>query len=341
MRERTRRSSRLFLAANLALVILIVCLDAATPAGVVVGILLGIPIVLASFLDERRDVQIVFILAAVGFIVAAVWGRSPTVPEAIWVPNRLFVLVSLPAILVLALALQKKRVEAGRARDEAVAKSELNRVLMSLLAHDLREPLSHVARDFDQLNESPGVPVMDGARLAGIQGRLARSVSAIDTILTIAEDPDLSSDRRLTGPQIAAELEEEAHGFQEEARARGKAIDIAIAGQGNEAYELNPLLLRRAISVLLGNAVRNAAPGTIWVAGVVSDAEVRLRMEDQGPGTTVSAEPEVEGDSGLAMRLCWAMLLKMGGSLESRHGPGGSRIFQLRLPLVRAGKGPR
>ena len=72
MRERTRRSSRLFLAANLALVILIVCLDAATPAGVVVGILLGIPIVLASFLDERRDVQIVFILAAVGFIVAAV-----------------------------------------------------------------------------------------------------------------------------------------------------------------------------------------------------------------------------------------------------------------------------
>jgi hypothetical protein len=63
MRERKRRSSRVFLAFNIALVILIVILDAVTPAGVVVGILLGVPIVLTSFLDDRKDVSIVFGLA--------------------------------------------------------------------------------------------------------------------------------------------------------------------------------------------------------------------------------------------------------------------------------------
>lgn len=334
--QRAHRSSQLFLAFNTALVVLIVYLDAATPAGVIVGILLGIPIVLTSFTDEPRYVWIFFVFAVLGFMTAALWGRYPTIPLAIWVPNRILVLLSLPAIFLLSLALQKRRVEAGHARDEAVAESELNRVLMSLLAHDLREPLERVARDFAGMDESSTVPSLDRARLAEIRGRLARSMSAIDAILTIAEDPDLSGNRSLTGPAIAAELVEEARGFQEEARARGKVIDIAVSGEGNDAYSFNPLLLRRAIAVLLGNAVRNAAPGTIRLAGLVSDREVRIRLEDEGPGPIDRADPEIEGDSGLAMRLCWAMLLRMGGSLESRHGPSGSRIFQLRLPLVPA-----
>lgn len=337
MRERKRRSSRVFLAFNIALVILIVILDAVTPAGVVVGILLGVPIVLTSFLDDRKDVSIVFGLAMVGFILAALWGRSPTIPNVIWLPNRIFVVLTLPATFLLALALQRRRVEAARARDEAVIKSELNRVLMSLLAHDLREPLDRIAQDFARLDEEARFPGLERSRMTEIRGRLARSVSGIDSILSIAEDPDLSNERKLTGAEIATELGDEARGFEEEALTRGKRIEIEVSGEPGETYVLNTLLLRRAISILLGNAVRNAAPGTIWMACVVSDLEVRIRIEDEGPGSTEGAAPE-GGDAGLAMRLCWAMLLRMGGSLESRLGPSGSRVFQLRLPLVPAGR---
>jgi len=52
------RRSRLLPALNLAVVVLISVLDWMTPAGVVVGILASIPIVLASFTDRRDSASV-------------------------------------------------------------------------------------------------------------------------------------------------------------------------------------------------------------------------------------------------------------------------------------------
>ena len=108
-------------------------LDWLTPAGVVVGILLGVPIVLSSMSEDPREVWIVTAASIVGFVAAAALGRGPISPTEIWVPNRVLAALSLPASGALALILQRRRMEARRSAELSQRASGLNRLLLSLL----------------------------------------------------------------------------------------------------------------------------------------------------------------------------------------------------------------
>jgi signal transduction histidine kinase len=127
--------------ACVAAILVISFFDWMTPAGVVVGIFLSVPIILSSFAATPRTVGAVSVLAHVSFLVAAVFGSAAISPAAVWIPNRLFTVLTLTASTGVALLLQQSRQAAERERDRALAARDLNRLLMSLLAHDLRTPL--------------------------------------------------------------------------------------------------------------------------------------------------------------------------------------------------------
>ncbi|HEV2147790.1 MAG TPA: hypothetical protein VGR37_10340, partial [Longimicrobiaceae bacterium] len=186
-------------ALNLLAVLLISVLDGMTPAGVVVGILASLPIVAASFTDSPRQVWLTFGAAVSGFVLAAIFGQAPLSPAAVWVPNRLLAFFSLPASCAFSLLLQKRRLEATRARDAALASSELSRLLGALLAHDLRAPLLLASQGLSYVRDSLASGQRpDAGILAELEARLQRSLREIDAVLAMAR-PELASSRAARG----------------------------------------------------------------------------------------------------------------------------------------------
>jgi signal transduction histidine kinase len=335
------RRSRLLPALNLAVVVLISVLDWMTPAGVVVGILASIPIVLASFTDRRAVLWLTFHVAVAGFIVAALYGTGPTTTPQVWVPNRIFAFVTLPASCGVALMLQRRRLEAVRARDAAMASAELNRLLTALLAHDLRTPLLLAGQGLAYVQDA----VASGRRpdaeiLAALGARLQRSLRAIDATLAMARrEPAASHSREPAGPlppvQVAREIEEEVASFAEEARARGKTLESGVDALAGRRFRVDARVLRQGLGVLIDNSIRHAAPGAIRVSAEVLPSSLGVRVEDDGtaaPGARSEAgRPPSEG-AGLGLELCRALAAHAGGSLdEERCGPDGTS-FVLRLP---------
>lgn len=317
----------------LALVAGISLLDWATPLGIVVGALLTIPIFLASALTSRRAVLLVAAAAVVGFAVAAVLGRPGTVPPSFWLPNRVIVVLSLPASAGLALLLQRRRLQAERLRDAAVAASETNRLLTSLLAHDLRAPLVVARQCIDYVEEalakgrSP-----DTQLLAETRARLDRSARAIDIVLAVArvdlaEAPDHG---RMAPVRVGDEIRAEAELFAGEAAVRGKRIELRLDGVAGAEPVLNAVVLRRALSILLDNALRYAAPGVVAVSAQLRDSALRVAVEDPGP----APDARQARGAGLGLDLAGALLAHAGGSVQREASSPGS-CWVLTLPVAR------
>ncbi|HEV2733801.1 MAG TPA: HAMP domain-containing sensor histidine kinase [Longimicrobiaceae bacterium] len=333
-------------ALNLSVVVVISVLDRMTPAGVVVGMLASIPIVLASFTDSRAVVWLTFHVAVAGFITAALYGTGPTTSPLVWVPNRIFAFVTLPASCGVALMLQRRRMEAVRARDAAMASSELNRLLTALLAHDLRTPLLLASQGLAYVQDAVGSGRRPDAEiLAALGARLQRSLRAIDATLAMARpEPAAPHPREPAGPhppvQVAREIEEEVASFAEEALARRKTLESGVDGLAGRRFRVDARVLRQGLGVLIDNSIRHAAPGTIRVSAEVLPSSLGVRVEDDGtpaPGVLREAGPAPSEGAGLGLDLCRALAAHAGGSLEvERCGPDGTS-FVLRLPAVPVG----
>ena len=316
----------------LAAVVLISALDWLTPAGVVVGIFLGVPIALSSTSDRPLWVVLTGGAAMACFAVAAVLGRGPISPAAVWVPNRVFVFLTLPAITFLALALQRGRLQAESARD-------LNRLLMSLLAHDLRAPLVLSAQAMDYVRgaaergETPD-PVLVG----DTADRVRRSLRAIEVVLEVARAQAEAGGRvaGVGGAELAAGLRAELDSFTPAAGRAGKTLRLEEEPGARAATAADPLVLRQMVAILVDNGVRYADPGALVVRRDADHGGVVVRVCDPGPGITAHRAAHGASDgSGLGIELAAALARRAGGRLELEHdGPGGT-TWALRLPGVR------
>ncbi len=337
------RERSLFLLNLLALVTIIV-LDWATPAGVVIGILACIPIVLSSMSDDPRQVWIITGVAIVGKVLAMTYGQGPITPAVVWVPNRILAFLALPACGVVAFQLQRRRLDLVRARDRAVSASELNRLLMSLLAHDLRSPLAVSDQVLDYVSTAlkQSRPV-DPDLINDARMRLRRSLRAIDIVLGLARTESNGGEQATAtavyGPAaVAKEIEAEIASFRQEAAAHRKELVTEIELEPG-SYGVNVLVLRQVLAILVDNAIRYAVPGQVRVSARVEGRELRVRVADPGPATSSQWKggPKSAGGSGLGLELCRSLVRNAGGSLElERDSPEGTS-FVLRLPATPLG----
>jgi len=321
---------------SLAAVGLISIFDGLTFGGVVVGILLTIPIIAASTTDDPRHVWIVFCAAWIGFVLAALLGRKPVANTDIALPNRVFVMLTLGASAWVALLLQRRRLDAQRARDSAIDMRETNRLLMALIAHDLRSPLATALHTFEYL-EHTGADAGEDEVTREIRGRLRRSLRVIDAFLAMGgtEENRARAEHTdslyITGIQLATILTEELRSFEAEAAARSKTLDLDVSGMLPGSYLTNVLILRQAMAILIDNAVRYAVPGSIKVHVSMTSAQISLTVEDSGPGLS-TPRPTGHG-AGLGLQLCGALVRRSRGELHVlRDRPDGT-AFVLSLPL--------
>lgn len=308
------------------LIIGIAAADWLTAAGVVVGVLFCVPILLSSMGDDPRLVRNIATVSIGAFLVAAIFGRGPITPSAIWLPNRLFALVTIAASAPIALLLQKRRLAAESTR-------ELNALLHSLMAHDLRSPLA-LARDalFTVAGTAHGSRSIDQQLLNDVDARLRRSLRSIDLVLQAARadierKPNAVSS--VSPADAVTELRDELASFEQEARSRAKTLTLSVQ-EALPSVRIDVPVLRQAVAILVDNAIRYAIDGTIHVTVSFENDLVCVSVRDEGPG--LSAQTGNRQDGGLGIRLCELLASRAGGSLRiQRDRPDGSE-FLLRLP---------
>lgn len=326
---------------NLLLIIAVVLADWITAAGIVVGILLIVPILLSAMRDDRPAmVGLTAVLAASGYTLAAMFGVVGAVPMPVWLSNRIMVFLSLLVTTAVAFLVQRTRVQALEGRDSALAEKDLNRLLMSLLAHDLRSPLTVAGQGFKYVEEalSDGRPI-DRLLLADVRARIRRSLRAIDIVLSLARselprDGEVPVPRPLEPIRIDHELRAEIESFEDEAAARGKVLHADLAVVEGQPCLVDVLVLRQVIAILVDNAVRHALPGPVSLSAEMVPPNLVVRVRDSGPG--LSAHRARGGTStsgmGLGLELCRTLVTRAGGTLDVPCDGAEGTCFRLQLP---------
>lgn len=341
LRDRARAHPLYPQLVNLILIGAIVGADWITPAGVAVGILLIVPIMLSAMRDDRPAViGLTAVLAAAGYTLAAIYGIHGDAPMPVWLSNRVMVVLGIVVTTAVAFLVQHTRVQALQGRDSALAAKDLNRLLMSLLAHDLRSPLTVASQGFKYVEDAlaDGRPI-DNLLLADVRARLRRSLRAIDIVLSLAraelprENPALDG-HSLHAVRIDNELQAEIESFEDEAAARGKVLQADLAGVEDQPCLVDGLVLRQVIAILVDNAVRHALPGPVRISAELAPPNLVVRVQDSGPGLSAHRARGSTSASGmgLGLELCRTLVARAGGTLDVECDGADGTCFRLQLP---------
>lgn len=321
-----------------ALILVIVAIDWTTSSGVVVGLLLSVPIVLLSMLTRPKPVLVATLVALVGFTIAAELGRAPSSPRSVWVPNRILAVLGIVASCAVALMLQRHRRIADEALRAALSSRDTNRLLLSLMAHDLRAPLVAATQVLEYVERSSATGTPVDAELVGDTGlRLRRNLRVIEQVLEVARG-DMQRESVASRPRapvhIAHEIEREATSFAWEADARGKRIIVRVAAVADMEIAVDALVVRQVLAILLDNAIRYARAGPLWVDAGLSADELVVSVTDSGPGLSARPKEGPDSGSGIGLDLCRTLAARAGGNLDlERDSEQGTR-FSLRLPIA-------
>jgi two-component system, OmpR family, sensor kinase len=209
---------------------------------------------------------------------------------------------------------------------EAIAeRQQAERDALAEVAHELAAPLTVVAGELRQLATArPDDPRVRAAREAADE-----LLHTSQDLLTLARGeldraPDLS----------VVDLAEVARGVI------GAYPGVALATDGADARVFaQPDRLRQVVRNLVRNAVQAAGAERVRVA-VAGGPEVRLRVEDDGPGMTPEALARVfdryvsgrPGGAGVGLTVARRIVASFDGRIEARSEPGRGTVFEVTLP---------
>ncbi len=237
------------------------------------------------------------------------------------------------------------------ARDLAASASREKSLFLATASHDLRQPLyalTLTAQAALQRNRDAALTplLVDIAQAAGHVNELLNSlldVSALDSRRAeLALQP-------LALTPLLSELHER---FQPEAQARGLAW--RIRGPEAPAWVLaEPMLLRRALSNLLHNALRYTPAGGVLLAVRARGDDWAIEVWDTGVGVAASQRDDLfsefhRGDSaahitgegqGLGLSVVRDCVRRLQGRIAWHSTPGRGSCFRITLPKVSARPG--
>lgn len=229
---------------------------------------------------------------------------------------------------------------------------ELRRLdFYSVVAHELRSPLSAAVMRTDLLLQGARGPIPPAARddLQKLQRNLGDLIGMINDFLDLARSESSDGTSREERVDIASLIHETIDEYQPVAQAQALALRAARVDEG-----LVVLGDRRRLKQALGNLVANALKFTP-TGGRVSvelerrdDGSVCLSVRDTGRGIAASALPtlfdryaraiddehEVVG-SGLGLMIVKQTVEAHGGALGVRSREGEGSTFWFTLPLAR------
>ena len=242
----------------------------------------------------------------------------------------------------LTLALAAVERERARAQASERAKEEF----VTMVAHDLRSPLSVIHSDANDV----GRACLDGSCLSA-RDSIRRSVRRATGMLTaVVESARLEAGGLELGREpldLAALLRDVVEGaFPADQRGRlelAAALPAAVV-RGDRSW------LERAIANVIGNALKFAPAGSpVQVRLVAAGEAVRLEVVDQGPGIPADELPLLfgryfrasnarqTGGTGLGLYITRLVVEALGGQATARSELGRGTTVALTLPTDRPG----
>jgi signal transduction histidine kinase len=228
--------------------------------------------------------------------------------------------------------------------------SEMKTELLSLAAHDLKNPLAAIRELADMIREELG-DESDAFMSADMIHRSSNEM--LQLIASLLESTAMEDGRIPVRPEIidlaglAAEVIRRNDAL---ARRKGQTIEMALPA-GECAVKADPHLSFEAMDNLVNNAVKYAPHGsTIHVEVSGRASLVRFSVTDAGPGLShdeqqrlfqrfepLSARPTGEETStGLGLSIVKQIVDLHQGSVEVRSAPGAGSTFTIELSAAGA-----
>lgn len=187
-----------------------------------------------------------------------------------------------------SLALQRVMVldEAERRRDEAVAAVRTRDEVLSVVSHDLRNPVATVSMSASLLLD-PEIRLADQQRRTQLEV-IQRSAKRMERLIQDLLDVTRMEARRFSircRPERADTIAREAcESFRSVLEAKGQVLACEIP-EALPSVDADRDRVLQVLSNFLGNAAKfTPAGGRITVRAAVADGEVQFTVTDEGPG---------------------------------------------------------
>lgn len=213
------------------------------------------------------------------------------------------------------------------------------------LAHEIRTPVGSLMGHCQVALRQGRSADEYQALLASNLEELERISRIVESILFLARADDTQAVVQRQPLQVHAELERVAEYF--EGLAEERRIRLLISGEAT--LDADPLLLRRALSNLVANAIRYADAHSDALIGVESNAgHCMIWVENQGPALDPAALTHLfdrfyRGDAsrqqnsdsnGLGLAIVAAIMQLHGGEASVVQPQSGRIRFTLRFPVL-------
>ena len=248
--------------------------------------------------------------------------------------------------------LEERNAEVRRALEELRQLQALKDDLVSLVVHDLQNPLSGLVGCLKLVKAAPGSAeetaknreYLDAAQVSARRiGQLVRDVLDVRRM----EEGALPLQReRVALRALAAQA---AHAL--EGAARMGRVAVAVSGPEDMHLELDPKLIRRAVENLIANAIKLSPEGaTVEVLIARTEGGAAIEVLDRGPGLPDGASERlfrkfgaVETNAGaerrgygLGLYVVKLVAAAHGGAVTVRTREDGGAVFRVELPELRA-----
>jgi len=218
--------------------------------------------------------------------------------------------------------------------------------LVSLMVHDMRNPLTGLLANLDmlstELQNDPVQAQQDAAEALQLAHRLR---TLLDEVLQVRMLEEGELRLQLERVRLSEVTREAAETLQGEARAR--QIELAVSAAGDPVARVDRKLARRCVENLIANALKYSRAGDRVEVNVLAESRgARIDVSDRGPGVPEDAKKvvferfgSVEGRRdnkrgfGLGLYLVSLALAAHGGSAAVLDRPGGGSVFQLIFPV--------
>ncbi len=215
-----------------------------------------------------------------------------------------------------------------------------------MLVHDVRAPLT-VAMGALRLVEDMGTGHPLSPEDTALIENGVRNCRRMETLI----DAYLETERLVEGSMpvhpAAVDMARLIRELVDENEAVAVARGLTLTGGASQGLtaRADPELLRRALTNLIGNALKfTHSGGRVVVEASGGDGPVQIRVADDGPGISARDLPRIfdrfyQGASGggrhglgLGLTFCRAALRAMGGEVAVESEEGKGSVFTLQLP---------
>lgn len=238
-----------------------------------------------------------------------------------------------------ALAEKAIQLEDEKRRAEALARAKSD--FLASMSHELRTPM-HAVLGMSELLAASKLPDEQRGQVAAIRDSAQGLLVVLNDILDLVK-VDAGKLVVTRAPFDLRALVRSIHDlFAPSAKARGLALELAIADDVAAGMDGDAARIRQVLSNLLANAVKFSRDGAVRIEVAKRGDRVELAVADAGPGISPAlrarlftpfeqggAQPE---GTGLGLAISKRFAEAMGGTLELDDSVARGARFVLRLP---------